>query len=108
MDNMRRGTMKRLITLAAIAVLALAGCGSTDAPEQPTREELAQQSDRLAMAMLSWEVQAPAERKAVCATAKARGQDATQRAWAEQQGGTVDEWGPATSWLLRQCERAGN
>lgn len=98
--------MKRLITLAAIAVLALTAC-DPDAPAQPSREDLARQADHQAMAMLSWEVQSAADREDVCAKVRVRGQDGTQRAWAEQQGGDVSDWGPATTWLIDACEKAG-
>lgn len=98
--------MKQIIALF-VFVLALTACGPADAPEQPTREELAVQSDHLAGAILSWEVQSDTERAGICAKAAAQGQLGIQQAWQAKSGGTVDEWAPATEWLLKQCEKAG-
>jgi hypothetical protein len=100
--------MKQIIALFVFA-LALTACEPAEETEArpPTREELSTQSDNLAMAMLSWEMQTPAEREGICARATVSGQLGTQQAWAAKQGGAAGEYGPAASWLLDTCETEG-
>ena len=107
----KRGTTVKvkywLLPLVVALNMGAAGCREAEAPAKPTREELARQADRLAMAMLSWELQGPQGKQDVCRKAVAAGQMGTQRTWQAQQGGAVGDWSSATSWLLKQCETEG-